>query len=157
MQDPEHIYHWRRIGPQLTSSGQPTEAQIKALKPLGVSHIINLGLHEHEKALPDEAKTVADCGMRYVHIPVAFDAPTDQDFEAFSDVFETLDARTVHVHCIANLRVTAFLYRYAMETGKLDADHAKAIMDTVWRPGGVWAAFIGDAARVALGHEPPER
>ncbi len=157
MQDLRNIYHWRRFDHRLTTSGQPTESQLEDLKQIGVSHIINLGLHEHEKALPDEAKSISDLGMTYIHIPVDFDAPTDQDFQAFKDVFEMLDPHTVHVHCIANLRVTAFLYRYAMETLKLETKHAKAIMDTVWRPGGVWATFIGDAESVPLEHRPPER
>ena len=56
----------------------------------------------------------------------------------------------VHVHCIVNARVTAFFYRYQTEfMGRSEAD-ARALMDSVWRPGGVWAAFIGDAAAVAL-------
>ena len=155
MTDPKTIYQWRRFDGRLTTSGQPSEAELENLRDLGVSHIINLGLHEHEKALPNERASVEALDLTYIHIPVAFDAPTDEDFRTFSNAFEALDERTVHVHCIANLRVTAFLYRYAVETVKFDFARAKAIMDTVWLPGGVWAAFIGDEESVALEHRPP--
>jgi hypothetical protein len=48
-----------------------------------VRHIVNLGLHTHEKALPDEATSVRRLGMEYIHIPVDFGNPTEQDFQKF--------------------------------------------------------------------------
>ena len=76
MPGPEAIYHWRRLDDQITTSGQPTERQLKDLHALGIRHIVNLGLHSHEKALPDEAATVSRLGMTYIHIPVDFQNPT---------------------------------------------------------------------------------
>ena len=58
MADPETIYNWRRLDDRITTSGQPTEQQLADIRALGVHHIINLGLHTHEKALPDEAESV---------------------------------------------------------------------------------------------------
>jgi protein tyrosine phosphatase (PTP) superfamily phosphohydrolase (DUF442 family) len=51
MADPKTIYNWRRLEDRVTTSGQPTEPQLADIKALGVRHIINLGLHTHEKAL----------------------------------------------------------------------------------------------------------
>src|SRR3954471_14633339 len=76
MADPEGIYDWRRLDDRITTSGQPTEEQLADIQALGVRHIINLGLHSHEKALPDEAASVRDLGMTYMHIPVDFQHPT---------------------------------------------------------------------------------
>jgi protein tyrosine phosphatase (PTP) superfamily phosphohydrolase (DUF442 family) len=59
MPDPEAIYHWRRLDDRITTSGQLTEPQLKDLHALGIRRIINLGLHSHEKALPDEAASVS--------------------------------------------------------------------------------------------------
>jgi len=70
MADPESIYNWRRLDDRITTSGQPTEPQLADIHALGVRHIINLGLHSHEKALPDEAASVSRLGMTYIHIPV---------------------------------------------------------------------------------------
>jgi protein tyrosine phosphatase (PTP) superfamily phosphohydrolase (DUF442 family) len=81
--DPETIYNWRRLDDRTTTSGQPTEQQLADIQALGVRHIINLGLHSHEKALPDEAASVGRLGMTYIHIPVNFQSPTDEDFAKF--------------------------------------------------------------------------
>jgi len=102
MADPEAIYHWRRLDDRITTSGQPTEPQLTDIHALGVRYIVNLGLHTHEKALPDEAASVHRLGMTYIHIPVDFQNSTDQDFEQFSAVMERLKDVPVHVHCIAN-------------------------------------------------------
>ncbi len=70
--DPVETYNWRRLDARITTSGQPTEDQLRAIRDLGVRHVINLGLHSHEKALPDEAASVSALGMTYIHIPVEF-------------------------------------------------------------------------------------
>lgn len=155
--DPTDIYAWRRLGPRLTTSGQPTEAQLAAIAALGVTSIVNLGLHTHEKALPDEAASVAALGMNYLHIPVAFDNPTDTDFAQFQAAIQALEGQTIHVHCIANLRVSAFLYRYRRDEAQLPEPEARAALEQLWRPGGVWARFIGDEQAQALPHRYPGR
>ena len=142
MRDPEAIYNWRRLDGRITTSGQPTEAQLADIHALGVRHIVNLGLQTHEKAMPDEAGRVSGLGMTYIHIPVDFQNPTDQDFEKFCSVMEQLKDVPVHVHCIANARVSAFLYRYRRDLLGMDEAQARADMEEVWRPNGVWAEFV---------------
>jgi len=66
MADLETIYNWRRLDDRITTSGQPTEPQLADIHALGVRHIVNLGLHTHEKALPDEAASVSRLGMTYI-------------------------------------------------------------------------------------------
>lgn len=154
MTDPTAIYNFRRIDSRITTSGQPTEAQLGDIAALGVTHVINLGLHTHEKALPDETASVAGLGMEYIHIPVAFDAPTEQDFAAFCTAMAAIDT-PVHVHCIVNMRVSAFFYRYRRDILGLDEASARSAMDSIWQPGGVWATFIGDTASAGLPHRPP--
>ena len=112
--------------------------------------IVNLGLHTHPRALPDEAGAVAALGLTYVHIPVDFDAPTEADYAAFRAALAGGDT-PLHVHCIVNARVTAFFYRYRREQG-VDEATARRDLERVWKPGGVWAAFVGDAASVPLAH-----
>jgi protein tyrosine phosphatase (PTP) superfamily phosphohydrolase (DUF442 family) len=143
MADPETIYNWRRLDDRVTTSGQPTEPQLADLQALGVRHIINLGLHTHEKALPDEAASVGRLGMTYIHIPVDFQHPTDEDFGKFCDAMEGLKEVPVHVHCIANYRVSAFFYRYRRDVLGMDETRARADMEGVWHPEAVWATFIG--------------
>jgi uncharacterized protein (TIGR01244 family) len=141
--DPEMIYNWRRLDDRVTTSGQPTEPQLADIQALGVRHIINLGLHTHEKALPDEAASVSRLGMTYIHIPVDFQNPTDEDFTRFCSAMEQLKEVPVHVHCIANYRVSAFFYRYRRDVLGMDETQARAEMEQIWHPEGVWATFVG--------------
>jgi protein tyrosine phosphatase (PTP) superfamily phosphohydrolase (DUF442 family) len=143
MADPETIYNWRRLDDRITTSGQPTEPQLADIHALGVRHIINLGLHSHEKALPDEAASVSRLGMTYIYIPFDFQKPTDGDFDQFWSAMEQLKEVPVHVHCIANYRVSAFFYRYRRDVLGMDETQARADMEQVWRPNGVWATFVG--------------
>ena len=140
MNDPTAIYHWHRLDSRITTSGQPTEAQLGEIAALGVRCVINLGLHSHEKALPDEAASVAALGMTYVHIPVEFQNPTENDFSQFCAAMAGRD-EPVHVHCIANYRVSAFVYRYRRARG-MAAARARVDLDRIWQPNPVWTAFI---------------
>ena len=143
MADPESIYNWRRLDDRITTSGQPTEDQLAEIRALGVRHVVNLGLHSHEKALPDEGASISNLGMTYTHIPVDFQNPTENDFAQFCSVMEDLRDEAVHVHCIANSRVSAFFYRYRRDLLGVDEAQARADMEQIWRPEGVWATFIG--------------
>jgi len=142
MTDPHSIYHWHRLDDRITTSGQPTEPQLADIAALGVRCVINLGLHSHEKALPDEAASVGALGMSYVHIPVDFGDPTEHDFATFCAAVEASKDAAVHVHCIANYRVSAFFYRYRRIVLGMDEARARADLDQVWQPNAVWAAFI---------------
>jgi len=142
MADPKAIYNWRRLDDRITTSGQPTEPQLVDIHALGIRHIINLGLHSHEKALPDEAASLLRLGMTYIHIPVDFQNPTDGDFDQFCSVMDRLKEVPVHVHCIANYRVSAFFYRYRRDVLGMNEAQARADMEQIWQPEGVWAAFV---------------
>lgn len=150
MTDLPHILNWRRWNDDVTLSGQPTEEQLQEIKDLGVKTVINLGPHSNEGALPDEARSLARLELRYIYIPVDFDAPTEADFDAFCAALEEVKGQKIHVHCIYNARVSAFFYRYAC--AKLGGDRASAfaLMDGIWRPGGVWANFISDPKSASL-------
>jgi uncharacterized protein (TIGR01244 family) len=142
MTDPETIYNWRRLDDRITTSGQPTEEQLADIRTLGVRHVVNLALHTHEKALPDEAASVSRLGMTYIHMPVDFQNPTEQDFQQFCAVMAELKDVPVHVHCIANYRVSAFFYRYRRDVLGVEQPEARAEMEAIWHPEGVWAAFV---------------
>lgn len=128
---------------RITTSGQPSEDQLAEIRDLGVTRIINLGPHHNKGALADEAGTVASLGMHYIYIPVEFENPTDKDFDAFRNALEGLVDETFHVHCIYNARVSAFFYRYARSNPAIATVDSAANMESIWRPGNDWAAFIG--------------
>ena len=135
------VINWRRLNSLITLSGQPTENQLVEIKQLGVTHIINLGPHTNKGALNDEAGCVENLGMSYIYIPVDFDNPAEADYIAFCSALEQHKEERIHVHCIYNARVTAFFYRYAA-SGYSSEPEMRKLMDSIWRPGGVWAKFI---------------
>ena len=92
--------------------------------------------------MPDEAASLARLGMTYIHIPVNFQNPTDQDFDQFCAIMEQLKDVPVHVHCIANARVSAFFYRYRRDVLGMDETQARVEMEAVWQPNAIWAAFV---------------
>jgi len=49
----------------------------------------------------------------------------------------------VHVHCIANYRVSAFFYRYRRDVLGMEETQARAEMEQIWHPESVWATFVG--------------
>jgi protein tyrosine phosphatase (PTP) superfamily phosphohydrolase (DUF442 family) len=146
MDDPGEIHNWRRLDERLTTSGQPTDDQLEAIAGLGVDTVVNLGLHTHPKALPDERSSVEALGMDYVHQPVEFQNPTAADLRAFCDLMDQLQGRTIHVHCIANYRVSAFLYRWRIDRLGWEQDRARPDLDAIWTPEGPWARIVGDDA-----------
>ena len=78
------IFNFLSINLSLSTSGQPTEAQLSSLADQGYEVIINLALQNDPRySLPDETGLVTSLGMQYIHIPVQFDSPTELDLELF--------------------------------------------------------------------------
>ena len=143
MAEIEDILNWRVVDEDISTSGQPSEAELEALRDAGVTVIVNLGPHSNKGALEDEPRSVMLLGMEYVYIPVDFEAPNGADFEAFQKALADHAGQRIHVHCIYNARVSAFFYVRAVVADRGVAE-AFARMDGIWRPGGVWSAFIGN-------------
>jgi hypothetical protein len=64
----------------------------------------------------------------------------------FCAVMEQLKEVPVHVHCIANYRVSAFFYRYRRDVLGMGEARARADMEQIWHPEGIWATFIRRSA-----------
>ena len=147
MSDPEDIRGWQRLDASTTTSGRLEPGDVARLKAIGVTGVINLALDDHPEALADEGGRLAAEGMGYTHIPVPFDAPNDEHFDAFERAMGAADG-PVHVHCIMNWRVAAFFYRRNLARGMPESE-ARALMRRQWEPDAsddpraqVWAEFI---------------
>jgi hypothetical protein len=66
-----------------------------------------------------------------------------EDFAKFCTEMARLKEVPVHVHCIANYRVSSFFYRYRRDVLNMNEAEARADMEQIWHPEGVWAKFIG--------------
>src|SRR5690606_1680022 len=82
-------------------------SQFPAIRAAGYTQVINLAPHGAENALPDERAMVEGLGMRYVHLPVDFSNPTEEDFAAFCAAMSGMSGdERIYVHCAANMRVS---------------------------------------------------
>jgi protein tyrosine phosphatase (PTP) superfamily phosphohydrolase (DUF442 family) len=148
----EDGYNFRRVHDRLTTSGLLSPDQLGALRRDGYDAVVNLLPDSNERAVTHEADIVRAQGVDYVYIPVDFAAPTRSDLQRFAEAMDELEGRTVHVHCAANYRVSAFYSLYALRRGWCTVEQADAIVRDVWDPAEhpAWSAFIAEEqARIA--------
>lgn len=125
-----------------TTSGQPTESQLGSIAGEGFNVVLNLAPHGVENALKDEASIVQGLGMEYCHLPVDFKKPSEDDFSQFVDFLEIHKAEKLWIHCAANMRVSAFVYRYRCQYLGHQEGQAQVELDAIWQPLGVWKQFV---------------
>jgi protein tyrosine phosphatase (PTP) superfamily phosphohydrolase (DUF442 family) len=109
------IFNYQKIDDQLSTSGQPSEGEFELIKGAGFQTVINLAPHDAENSLRDEAGLLRNLSLDYIHIPVDFFKPNETDFSTFRTVMDNHRAEKVWVPCAANMRVSAFLFRYRTE------------------------------------------
>ena len=109
------IFNFIQLDDRVATSGQPTEAQFNLVKEAGYTTVINLAPKSHENALGNEDEILESMGIRYIHLPVVFSSPTRNDFERFIHALESSDDDRIWVHCAANMRVSAFFFKYRTE------------------------------------------
>ena len=136
-----------RVSDGITTSGQPTEDQFEGISTSGHEVVINLAMPNHENSIDNEGEIVTSLGMAYIHIPVPFEAPTEELFEMFCACMDALTKKKVWIHCIVNARVSAFLFRYLQDRHGYSAEQAKTPILEAWIPqmDNVWKKFIEHA------------
>jgi protein tyrosine phosphatase (PTP) superfamily phosphohydrolase (DUF442 family) len=140
----EDIYNFRKVNDRLITGGQPTGEQLKAAAEDGFTTVINLATFEPGYSLPDEGSLVRSLGMAYHHIPVDWNHPTLQDFDAFESLVKGLEGEKLLIHCAANFRVTAFYSLYARRHLGWTEAQAEEFRKSVWQGSyyPVWEEFI---------------
>ena len=136
------VFNYLHIKNLYTTSGQPSESQFGVIKEAGYKTVVNLApTSKLENSVVEEAQILKALGLEYIHIPVDFQNPTEEDFQQFCSIIDSRDG--LWVHCAANMRVSAFTYRYRTEVLEENAAHARADLEKVWEPLGIWSKFIG--------------
>ena len=136
------IFNLLRISDTVLTSGQPTEGQFQHVKSAGIDRVINLAPGGGENALPDERATLEALGIHYTHIPVDFRQPTEEDFARFCEAMAEVGEEPVLVHCAANMRVSAFMFRYRRDVLGEDPETISRDLHQIWTPTGVWRRFV---------------
>jgi uncharacterized protein (TIGR01244 family) len=138
------IFNYLKVNDHLSTSGQPTEDQLRDAAAEGFTTIINLAPVNPPYTPPDEAGLARELGLNYVYIPVAWNHPTDADFAAFERAMDETTGGKTLIHCAANFRVTAFYSLYAQKHLGWSAAEADAFRAQIWAGSDypVWEAFI---------------
>ena len=138
------IQNFLEIPPDLGTGGQPTEPQLSGLSAAGYTMVINLAMPQSEEALVNEDFLVTAQGIDYVHLPVPWEAPTQDHVLKFFDLVEANRGGKTFVHCMRNMRVAVFVYLYRVCRRDIPAESAQEDLLRIWRPRGVWRRLIVD-------------
>ena len=141
--DVEGICNYLNIESLFATSGQPDERQFELIREAGFETVVNLAPESVlENSLIDEASLLAGLGLEYIHIPVDFKNPTQDDFDNFVRSVQERAHKKIWVHCAANMRVSAFVYKYRCSVLGEEEAVAKSDLDRIWEPFGVWKSFL---------------
>ncbi len=124
------------------TSGQPPAKSLESLKSQGFEAVVYLAPPTVQDAVRDEARIVGSQGLVFVNIPIAFDNPTERDFETFAAVMKALEGRKVLVHCQVNLRASTMTFLYRAIVLKDPPDDAWKAVERIWTPKGPWKRLV---------------
>ena len=135
------VFNW------LWTSGQLAEGDITELPGLGFDTVINLATPDSTKALKNEAELVTSLHLNYVQIPVEWELPEVDQFFLWTKLMQALDGHKVWVHCIMNMRVSAFIYLYRKYFMSETEEQARSLMDKIWTPNDIWQKYIEEISK----------
>lgn len=139
------IINYRLLSPDLATAGMPTPEQLPLLAAQGYRAVINLARPDSPGAIEDEAARVRALGMDYVAIPVIWEAPALDDLRAFYAAMDARRGQPLFVHCVLNMRVSAFCYLYRVQRLGVDEAEARQDLTAIWDLDEVWERFIAQA------------
>jgi protein tyrosine phosphatase (PTP) superfamily phosphohydrolase (DUF442 family) len=140
--DLDDIVNYREYSPLLSSSGQPTRAQLASIRDAGFERVVFLAFSDHDESLEHEDRLVRELGMEYAQIPVIWDAPSSDDFHHFAGLMRDASPKKTLVHCQVNFRASTFSFLYRVLYGGVPMSSAKDDLNTVWVPNATWRALI---------------
>ena len=140
--DETSIYNYKFLTEGLASSGQPTEDEIGIIINAGYNIVINLGLHNSDYSINNEASIFQENNVTYIHIPVIFEAPEAKDLDDFIKALKKYKENKIFIHCAANKRVSVFIALYRILILGWEKDKAIKKLHTVWQPNDIWQSFI---------------
>jgi protein tyrosine phosphatase (PTP) superfamily phosphohydrolase (DUF442 family) len=144
MSELNNITNFVQLTDDVGTSGQPKKDQFKSIADEGFRAVVNLALPSSDHAIPEEGSVVTGLGMSYFHIPVDFKNPTLDDLRTFIGTMEALKGKKIWVHCVVNMRVSAFMYLYLKYIRQLDEGAARSPILEAWKPkmDETWKHFI---------------
>ncbi len=143
--DPEKLHtinNFIAVSDTMATAGQPTAEQFALIAAAGFQAVINLAIPDSDDALEDEARIVQSLNMDYVHIPVAWEAPSIADIEQFFAALDNHQGQKIFVHCAANKRTAVFVFLYRVMKVQQPCKEAFPDVMKIWTPDARWTNFI---------------
>ena len=141
--DLSKVFNYHNIDNLFATSGQPNAYQLKLIAENGYDAVINLAPNSvFEGSVINEAEILTANKVKYIHIPVNFNKPKDEDFLKFVNCLEENEDKKIWIHCAANMRVSAFVYKYRRDILKLEDSEIIEDMNLIWSPNNVWGSFL---------------
>lgn len=133
-----------KVSNRIDTSGQPPKELLEKFGDKNYDLVINLAPPLSKGSVLEEGGLIAQSGTKYVNIPVAWQNPTEQDFNFFSDVLNAKGQDNVLVHCQINMRASLFTFLYRVVHENTDPSLAHEKMTLVWTPTDQWLKFAQD-------------
>jgi uncharacterized protein (TIGR01244 family) len=111
----------------LIIGGQPDEAMLREAAAAGVQVVVNL--RGTDEAVDfDEARLVAELGMRYIHLPIASAKDVNpENARTFGEILESIGDQPTLMHCASGNRVGALHALHAGTALGADVETALAL------------------------------
>jgi len=139
------INNFLAVSGDMATAGQPTAEEFPLIAAAGFQAIINLAMPDSDDALDDEAEVVRSLHMRYVHIPVIWEAPSIADVEKFFAALDKHQGQKIFIHCSANKRTAVFVFLYRVMKMQQPCTEAFPDVMKIWTPDARWTNFIEQA------------
>ncbi|QXW27285.1 protein tyrosine phosphatase family protein [Acinetobacter johnsonii] len=137
------IENFQFVHEHLFSSGQPSAEQLQLIKEYGVTTVINLALTDASNHLDSEDRICLELGLNYIHMPILWDTPSDDQCLLALDMIDHLvQEQMVWVHCSKNFRISSLMYLYRQYYMNIDMPAAQELMYQIWEPNETWTGLI---------------
>ena len=137
------IFNYYKVPDLFETSGQPNNKQLISIVKGGYEAVINLAPNAIiEGRIINEEAILKSNNITYIHIPVDFNNPLDEDFNKFVAALEQNKHKKIWVHCAANMRVSAFVFKYRRDVLGLSQKNIERDLKAIWIPNKAWSFFL---------------
>ena len=137
------VFNYYQVPGLFETSGQPNNKQLISIANGGYEVVINLAPNTTiEGRVINEKDILKYNNITYIHIPVDFNNPLDEDFNKFVAALEENKHKKIWVHCAANMRVSAFVFKYRRDVLGLSQKNIERALKAIWIPNKAWSFFL---------------
>jgi protein tyrosine phosphatase (PTP) superfamily phosphohydrolase (DUF442 family) len=137
------VFNYYQVPGLFETSGQPNNKQLISIANGGYEVVINLAPNTTiEGRVINEKDILKSNNITYIHIPVDFNNPLDEDFNKFVAALEQNKHKKIWVHCAANMRVSAFVFKYRRDILGLSPKNIEEDLEAIWVPNKTWSSFL---------------